>query len=61
MRCEMCYGAALKEAESPVGNYLVSGIGIVFVALGRRILDGNPRVFPARHELGSHSPHARKE
>ena len=57
----MCYGAALKEAESPVGNYLVSGIGIVFVALGRRILDGNPRVFPARHELGSHSPHARKE
>ena len=33
----------------------------MFAVLGRRILDGKPEVFPARHEVGSQSPRAREE
>ena len=35
------------------GNDLGSSIGIVFVVLGRRTLDGKPGGFPAGRELGS--------
>ena len=38
------------------GNYLGSGIGIVLVVLGRRILDGKPGISAARHEPCSQTP-----
>ena len=39
----------------------MTGIGIVFVALGRRILDAKPGVFPATHKLFSLSPLKQKQ
>ena len=51
----------LRKHEAKAGAFLGSGIGIVFVVLGRRILDGTPGVFPARREPCSQSPCARKE
>ena len=43
------------EGGRKAGNYMGSSIGIVFVVLGRRIFDGKPGVFPARHEPCSQS------
>ena len=37
-------------AEISVITWVHSGTGIVFVVLGRRMLDGRPGVFPERHE-----------
>ena len=55
------YDTALNEAERPVITWgQVPSIGIVFVVLGKRILDGKPGGFPARHELRSQSPRAQK-
>ena len=38
------YGIALNDLERPVVTRVDTGIGIVFVLLGRRILDGKPGV-----------------
>lgn len=38
-----CNGSDLNDAERPVITWLL-GIGIAFVVLGRRILDGKPGV-----------------
>ena len=43
-----CYDNTLRGLKA--GNYLGSGIGIVFAVLGKRILNGKPGGFPARHE-----------
>ena len=44
------------------GNYLGSGIGILFIVLERRILDGEPGFFPRGTSLALSLPvHVRKD
>ena len=55
-----CYGIAFNSLDK-AGNFLGTGIGIVFALLGRRILDGKPGVLGRGTSPGSVFHRARKE